>query len=266
LSVPCDKPDKGQRMHLLVLSIREPDGVVLETDMEKALQCQQDKDGVLQAPAFKPVIPYGPLVGYNVRRENLNHQLYTITTNIKRLAQAGSFGNDVVMLYYQGGEALTEDGHFFRTDLTQKGAELKASAIDCQELVDFFADTPGAHVLLLDVDRRKASAQGANAPRSGAERARDRVAQWATYFKEAQAHVVVLRYSWLGAPAVPKDARLIAALQESMPHASRLVQVLESAGQFADNLKKDYPNLLLYDKHPSPDLNELLVGAAAPGR
>jgi hypothetical protein len=244
------KPAKSQRMHLLTLSIRQREGATLEDQVRRTFECGPDKQGELQAPAFEKVYPYGPLVGYKVRREFLNHQLYIITTRIRQLARAGSFGNDVVMLYYQGGEAMDKDGHFFQTSLSQDGAELRSTAIACQELVSFFAETPGAHVLLLDVDRPGAQP-------TADMKDKDLVGKW-QYMPEVKDHVVALRYAWLGQPDVPKDARLISALEKAMPQ-TRLADVMERTRLYADNFRLTYPNLVENEFAPE-DLKQLVVG------
>src|SRR2546423_15720815 len=103
-------------------------------------------------PAFEQVEPYGPLIGSKVRPGYIYDQLHNIKVAIE-LAQVGSPMNDVVMVYYQGGEAVNDQGNFFQTYAGQGQGVAKRFDIPCDILVEFLAETPGAHVLLLDVDR-----------------------------------------------------------------------------------------------------------------
>src|SRR5262249_30997534 len=148
------------------------------------------------------------------------------------------------------GEAMNDKGHFFQTSLSQEGADLRSTAIACEELVSFFAETPGAHVLLLDVDRPGSKL-------AGNLRDADLVGKW-QYLPAGKDHVVALRYAWLGQPNMPKDALLISALEKAMPQ-TRLADMMERTRLYADNFRKTSPNLLESEYAPD-DLRQLVVG------
>ena len=115
---------------------------------------------------------------------------------VHRSSTSGS-SHDVVMVYFQGGEALNAQGHFFLTSVSQFDRELERSAITCDGLAESFSDTLGAKILLLDVERELAQ------PVPSPAEVRDRVAKWPD-----DSYVGVLRYSRLPHPGAAKEPRL----------------------------------------------------------
>ena len=161
--------------------------------------------------------------------------------------------NDVVMIYYQGGEAINERGNFFQTFAGQGQNAMREFGMPCDELVQFLAETGGAHVLLLDVDRGPL-------PRDAQPgQFRDKIVHWKDDYPQAEAHVGVLRDAWLGENDPPREARLIAAMGNILPRAARLSQVVT----FMENTfatRRDSPLAIsIYVPH---DLQPLLVGGA----
>jgi hypothetical protein len=79
-------------------------------------------------------------------------------------------------------------------------------------------------------------------------------------FWDDDAHLGVLRYSWLRGTDTPPDARLLTALERALPQGSRFVEVeSEVAKEFAQTHQK-YPDALIYDKHLPSSLQDLIVG------
>jgi len=246
-TVDCKQPERAQRLHLLIVSPEEKDDRHLQDRFLQALQCKADAQNQLATPAFDPVILYGPvLVGDHARPEYVLNRLRVIQRNIQRLAQAGLAGNDVVVFYYQGGESVNAQGHFFTSDTSSQDQEY--SALSCDELVGMFADTPGAHILLLDVGRR-------NAPLTD----KDRVTRWRdNYPSDVQLHIAVLRLAWLGSADAATQARLLQALQQAMPKATRLVEVTEQVSRFLMAAKEAFKNLKDPEMHISEEMKALV--------
>src|SRR5262249_59531378 len=120
----------------------------------QTLQAQANAPGQWRTPAFQEVRLYGPLTGY-VSPEQVFTQLCLIKRTVDLLASSGS-SQDVVMVYFQGGESLSSHGHFFLTSVSQFDRELERSAITCDGLAESFSETLGAKILLLDVERELA--------------------------------------------------------------------------------------------------------------
>jgi hypothetical protein len=94
------------------------------------------------------------------RRAYLLQQLHTIRYKIERLAKAGLRSNDIVVLYYHGDEAPPRD--LFRT--TTDHARGRQAGLTWEDVDELFAQTPGAHFLLSDVDPDKLAGQKDNYP------------------------------------------------------------------------------------------------------
>jgi hypothetical protein len=234
-SLDCGAPVTGQRLHLLVLNTRErgrPDPSRFRTH------------------AFADVQVYGPLVGFEVRRLYLFHQLDNIRDRIADLADVQKPLHDVVIVYYRGGEALGEEGNLFETN----AGAARQFDIKSDQLVKELADTPGAHVLLLDVDR-----EGDKGP-ARPEDPRDKIGHWEREYLQARQHVGVLRYAWVGKGAEPGNARLVVALEKALPQAVRLGELVALMGRMVESFQKS-PGLLIAEYIPN-DLKDLLVNAS----
>src|SRR5207237_7786450 len=139
-------------------------------------------------------------------------------------ARSGSNSTDIVLFYFKGGEAVNEQGHFFQ----KPGSKPEPGSLTVSALAARFAETPGAHVLLFDVDRL---------PDGEAARAqdnRDEVARWENFHGAEKNHVAVLRYAWLR--EAPRDTGLLKGLESVMPQASKLIDVSRGLELFADAL------------------------------
>jgi hypothetical protein len=242
--VDCRRPVTRQRLHLLVLSPEGQDAGELKAQVLRAVQARAGADG-LKTPAFEDVELYGPLVGSQVRAPYVYGQLFNIKTMID-LAPEGAPMSDVVMIYYQGGESVNEQGNFFQTHAGRGPGEARETGIPCDKLVEFLAAMPGAHLLLLDVERGRPAGGG-----------RDKIVRWQDDYPEAQTHVGVLRYAWRGKAAPPVEARLISTMGKAIPRAARLNQVIRLMGEMIAASRN--ADLVIY-KYVPQDLQELLVG------
>jgi WD40 repeat protein len=236
----CRNPERDQRLHLLVVGIGEKDEQQLIDRALQTLQARANAPGQIQTPAFEQVRIYGPLTGY-VSPEHVFTQLCLIKRTIDLLASSGS-SNDVVMVYYQGGEAVNPQGHFFLTSVSRYDKELQRSAITCDGLADSFADTLGAKILLLDVERQLAPKAVTTAV------VKDRLVQWPD-----DSHIGVFRYAHTEPGNGRREARLLTDLKEAMQTRSKLKDV-------ESYVAEKFPrSVVIYNRYYPASLAELIV-------
>ncbi|MGE3804383.1 MAG: hypothetical protein AB7K24_06900, partial [Gemmataceae bacterium] len=237
-NLACAKPEEGQRLHLLIVAVGEKNNQGLIDQALLSLRATRDK-GQIKTPAFAQVRVYGPLTDF-VTPEHVFTQLCLIKKTIDVLASQGS-PNDVVMVYYQGGEAVQNDGNVFETSLSKYDKELRRSGISLGGLQDFFDETLGAKLLWLDV---------AKVP-SKDELGKDQVAKMApdTYFN-------VLRYRWLTKGA-QGDGSLIGDLGKAMQKDK--AGFLQTVSAQVADLYKQTKAPVAYDSFVPDGLEKLLV-------
>ena len=81
----------------------------------------------------------------------------------------------------------------------------------------------------------------------------------------SDSRIGVLCSAWLGRGDDWKDdARLITALRETMPRASRFAEVDTQVGLKLRQVGAEYPTLLLYDPHIPAGSRDLVLGRSAP--
>lgn len=241
----CDRPI-GQRLHLLVIGIGVPDKKGLVARALKAVGAKPDaqRPNRFTADAFAEGYIYGPLTDYVTPADVLD-ELQFIKKSIEARTSAEELA-DVVMVYYQGGESCGKDGHYFRTDESHHYPVLKYSGIACARLANFFADTPVAQVLLLDVARDGGAPAGADG---------DMIAHWPD-----DSHVGVLRTAWTGKGPAPVDTRLITVLQEQMRQAARLKELANGVQKAYKESSEKYPAMVQFDQRVPQDLAGLKIG------
>ena len=110
---------------------------------QTVLNAVQANPKLLKAPAFDDVKPYGPLMGSYTLRPYVLGMLEQIKEDIRLEKSKEDFRvdgpgpmNDVLMIYYQGSEAVNENGNFFLTAETQ-------AAIPCDDLVKTLSSVNG---------------------------------------------------------------------------------------------------------------------------
>ncbi|GIW79576.1 MAG: hypothetical protein KatS3mg105_1383 [Gemmatales bacterium] len=236
-TLDCLKPESGQRLHLLIVGVGEKDESKLTNQALLALRAQREKD-TIRTPAFSEVRIYGPLTDF-VTPQQVYAQLCLIKKTIDVLAGKGS-PNDVVMVYYQGGEALKQNGNVFETSLSQYDKQLKRTGITFEGLQGFFDETLGAKLLWLDV-----------APVEVDETGKDQVADL-----PPEANINILRYRWISRQLARRGGiNLLADWQQAMIRDN--VGFLGSVTrQIADLYQKDYLN---YQSFVPESLSKLLV-------
>jgi hypothetical protein len=228
--VDCTNPTRAQRLYVLPVSPREEDAEGLRAQFTETL-----------GPSFDEVEVYTPR---RARRCYVLQQLQTIRYKIERLAKAGLRSNNVVVFYYQGGEAVDAQGNLFQTTTDPANAKGRQTALTCEDLVEFVAQTPGAHVLLFDVDQQTAP------------EGKDKLAHWKDNYPD-MGSVAYLRYAWVGPAAKPNDMGLMRKLQDAIPHSTRLVDVTEELIRSASK-SEHFPKWFRADEYISEEMRDLV--------
>lgn len=252
--VDCEHPVKDQRLHVLILAPQSSSARELKAEVLKAVQSRPDVQP-LKTPAFQEVYLYRLLVGSQVQSYHIYEELLRIQENIG--AWQGKLAkNDVVMVYYQGAETVTERGNYFRAYAPSQAQEMvKDLGIPCDKLVNILAQTQGAHVLMLDVERDPQFQGGALTD------VRDKITRWKDDYPQAQDHMGVLRCIWMGKVKPPPEARLLTAMGKALPQKARLSEVLSFMNELFAPLRK--AQLLSYTYDVPKDLQGLLVGGSS---
>ncbi len=211
----CAKPEaSAQELHVLI--IRPGDAPRDELTARAT--------AALQAPAGSEVVVHGPFTG-TVRRGQVLNELCLIKQQMDLRARRGLL-NNLLVIYFEGAEAVTPLGHFFPTSAKPTELELRRHALTCDSLADYVADMAGAQLLLLDVTRLAESTK---------ETAEDRVTYWPHPTRPG-----VLRYQLrdLGDRS-KRQPLLLSDLGKAVPQAPDLKGV---AARVADNFRvKDVP-------------------------
>jgi hypothetical protein len=168
-------------------------------------------------------------------------QLCIIKKQVDVLAQEGS-ANDVVIVYYEGKEAVTDDGHFFETGASVEDPDLERSAFSCSGLDRALNDVMGAQILLLEVAR-----DYANSSLHGQDR--DLVVK-----RPDQARLGVLRY------LVGDKLSNVPQLLSDLKTATGLHQSLAEVDSFITDAVKHYPSPPTFDGTVPNPLKPLPVG------
>ena len=159
--VDCRQPIKEQRLHLLILNPAASDRKAVQAEVLQAIESPPD-ERPRRAPGFVRVEEPQVIVEWRaIAFEFLETALDRIEHAIQNSARTER--NEVVLIYFQGGEAVTKEGNFFlRQRSGKQGEEVR---LKCDRLVERLATIPGAHLLLLDVERLRRGRGGAKAGR-----------------------------------------------------------------------------------------------------
>jgi WD40 repeat protein len=152
----CAKPEARQRLHLLIVGVEVKDAAGLKERVLNALAADPrgrptgNWGGFTKKPPFEKCILYHVLTG-EVRREKVLTQLSAIAREIKTLQDQDHWLNDVVLIYYQGQDAVVPERkeRWLKTSINVNWPDLPLEkyAIGCHELPRI----PGALLLLLNV-------------------------------------------------------------------------------------------------------------------
>jgi hypothetical protein len=203
-SIACRQPVLDRRLHLAIIGVGvAPDQTPrLEQRALEAFQASraEGKKSQFETPAFRRGWIYGPITGERVNRYRIQGLLDQIKRSVNNLSRSDPM-NDVIVIYYEGGEIVYEEEQFF---LTTKEATaisdlnpdvVKLSSVGSQLLSEFFSSMGGAHLMFLDVVRgRQDATQPAVLPN-------DR-------------RTALLRFAWLRDVDTPEEASLILAVRD----------------------------------------------------
>ncbi len=256
--VGCASPEfMRQRLHLAIVGVgvdRSQEQQLMQEAIASLSGSQlqhvaQRKEFTFQSPAFTECIGYGPYTGAVVSREKIGSLLEMIRLRIQQ-ARSRETANDVMMLYYRGGEQVNNGGQFYLTtqqtqssrqgEIIRDPLQLKYFAVSSDSLSYFVDRCPGSQLLLLDVAR-------AVAPQEATGHQPDFIPGAATF-----------RYAWLKGVNVPDSARLITAWQSS-PKPLQLDQVEQILSRKFDALSKQYQNSVSYENHLPAPLRDLVI-------
>lgn len=201
-AVDCSAPEPVRRLHLCPVVIRKRGDAPVD---DKALVARLS--GLIPSLANAEVRTYPPLTRF-VNQGQLLNRLAEIKATQDLTAGDGSTG-DLIVLYYQGGEALTESGHYLLTSASEFDPDLGGSALSVDALADLLGQTLGAQVVLFDLARRPVPTGTTPPP--------DRITQWPD-----QPNVCVFRYS--------SDHSFVARLLDDLTSAMGQAGTLTEAG------------------------------------
>ena len=175
LRIESDAALSKKRLHLLAIAIGsdELDADLLVNQAVSALAGTRNGGRTFTSSTFEAASIYGPLTGKSVSRERVAKHLFDIHEHIRQLNRVDP-ANDVVLIYYHGGEVVDAKNEFYLTtrqddemrvkEWTSSLSALETHCISSQLLGQFVDNTEGAHVMFLDVDRRFESTQQARKP------------------------------------------------------------------------------------------------------
>jgi WD40 repeat protein len=257
-TLDCKAPVAGKRLHLLAIGPDNQEAKEFQEQVLQALGITTDPQGRFLS-AFANVLPHGVLTGPYVTRRAITSQLHLIQKKIDSLKQSDVRSKeppleDLVLVYYQGGELITAEDHYLNTASGGASAgQLTRNRITLTELRQIIQEMGGAPLLLLDVVRPAA-------PRAAPEAAADRVISWP---REAP-RLCVLRCSLQPPRPLPPDARLLKELGEVLHRETILSRVANTlVGQF-DQVKKQRGLPLRFDKHVPEGLGDLVLALPKP--
>jgi hypothetical protein len=252
LLVTCRKAERNVRLHLWVIGIGIDDRPALLARAVEAFKGRMIGEPALKGepggdplprfttPAFPVAFAYGP-DGPSLERGNVYHQLKRIAENIPLGSEPA---NDVVMIYYQGGEVVGGEQPSLRI---RPGSDRdKNSLFPLSEIQRHLGGTRGAKLFLLDVSHPP-----------GQEPAALILAESARW-TEDDSPFGLLRFSWPGQTA-PPETDLAVTLREALQKAVTLGQVSEEVGRRSAALRRETPGLL-YRSELTPPLQALIVG------
>jgi hypothetical protein len=245
LVLTCRKPETRLRLHLLIVSLRDVAPEALQRQVLDSLRLPRDKAQLPGESVFSDYKVYGPLTGNTAKANYLFSQLEKMRDGIQTAASTAP-GSDVVVIYYEGGEEITDEGNVFRLSA---GGPAAGRRLSFARLAERASGLGGAALLFLDVDRPKGDAAGV-----------DRIARWPDHADDAERNLSILRYAWTDPGGAPKKGALLKALEQSVKEGKRLADVTERLKRIAAGYR-DKGDKLLDDQRVPKDLLLLPVRA-----
>jgi hypothetical protein len=251
--IDCIKPEQGQRLHVMIIAPTEQDEHKLQERVQKALRLTLDETGKLATPVFDSFIVHSVLTGYHVTRRAINTQLYLIQEHIKQLKNSDLRANvkpynDVVVIYFQGGETITREDHFLNTQPVPDDQQASRLGVTVDYLKEMMTNIPAASLLLLELTRTaplKAMKVGPGA---------DKLSQLPDTVR-----IGVVRTVWSAKTATPQEARLIPVLEAAISQERLLGEVLRHLDKRYVKVEDKYPGIFNFNAQAA-GLLDLVVG------
>jgi hypothetical protein len=194
----CTQPLPEQWLHVQVISPDDPSPKQLMDDVRKKLEVTDyspERQEFVHLKFIRGKL-YRPMTG-DVDPDMVAFRLLTIKRQIAQRARDG-WPNDVVVVYYVGGEK-TDDAGRLKSLTHGRPAQV---LITRDKLEEAFNDMLGVKVVLLDVSRAEVGRD------VDISRIRREVARWL----DPPSKNAWLRAAWLGAGSAPLEARLLTAV------------------------------------------------------
>jgi hypothetical protein len=222
----CQIVERDWRLHLLVIGIGVEDKKELRDRVITAFKGRlvDAEEGTFKTPAFPSAKLYG-LGRADISGPWMIGRLNEIR---KAIAMGPRPSNEVVILYYQGGEVIDIDGREPCLRLRPGAGMTDNDAIRLSEIRKRLDQTRGAKLFLLDVTHAPDQAPLILA----------QAAQWI----EDELPFGLLRFSWQEQPDTP-DASLAATLQAALQEQITLEEVSVEVDRRTRLLRERYPSL-----------------------
>ena len=220
--VPCSRPARDQRLHLLVVAPGRRDEAKVSEEALAAFQARHVDGDRFDTAAFRDGRLYGPVIKLTQREE-----VFDAVENMKGAIRGGADDlNDVIVVLFQGEQLVTGDEHYLLTGETKKllpglkpGEKLDASrlatlretALTCDRFREWLGDARGARLVVLD-------AQDPLGGKDSKERVRDILDRSRALYPR----IGCLDYVLLGAEDPRAGDRLLSLLRTSLEQQTSL--------------------------------------------
>ncbi len=212
IALACAKPEKDQRLHLMVLGPGQREPALLAQRVLEAFQATGVRGNRFRTKVFQEGVLYGPYPAF-VTPEMVIAGLTAIQA---KLRHADAALNDVTIVFFSGEERFANGRHYLMTTKARATGDL-GDAIDVDKVRGALQKTRGAKLLLLDT---QSSSQGARS--------------LATLPTVGTPRVGVYRYVWLSEGAAPEKDRLVEALRITLPKAPLVRDQREQLSRWAE--------------------------------
>jgi len=256
-TVACEAKDLWESLHLLVIGVGPYRVDQLRDQALRAFKGRlvDPSTGRFKSPAFQEDgYLYGPLVGEAAQRNTVLNLLARIhEALIKPETSLDEAPTEIIVIYYVGDERHTTDATALRLGAGE-GEE-----IEMEEISQYFSETRGNQVFLLDVNHDPDRDTISKSPRLLDDLA-------SLVRAPQQARPVVLRLSWNGRDGsqqvAPPSADRLQVFTETLSGARTLKQLDEGFRNRYDRLRQQYTSLVYSSTLPE-SLQALIIGPGA---
>jgi WD40 repeat protein len=205
LLIACDAPNEDRRLYVLVIGVGSPNALETQADELKrqALVALGADLADIAGDRFRtPVFQQGWAAPPRVKTHFDRQQLLGYISHANEYIRSATKDRprtDLFLLYFRGAVAMEESRQVSASDGPMAHG-IDSSAIDNETLSKLFKATPGAQLVLFDV-------------------------QGEQFRETADARHGSLRYVWLGKTGRPADASLLVAFEQAAKKATTLDEI-----------------------------------------